>query len=100
MVVADADAKQVVEGLLRRPESLRIRTVRFTVDRYVKRDSGCCGTSHDYLRPFIKQFHHAIVMFDRHGSGKDTESRQEIETAVERQLATQRMEGTVGSDRL
>lgn len=86
VLVADADAKQVVEGLLRRPESLRIRTVRFTVDRYVKRDSGCCGTSHDYLRPFIKQFHHAMVLFDRHGSEKDTESRQEIEAAVERQL--------------
>lgn len=37
VVVADADAKQTVEGVLRRPESLQIRPVRFTVDRYVKR---------------------------------------------------------------
>lgn len=87
VVVADADAKQAVEGMLGRPESLRIRPIQFRVDRYVKRDSGCYGTSHEYLRPFIKQFDRAIVMFDRHGSGRDTESRQEIETAVERQLA-------------
>ena len=86
VVVADADAKEAVEGLLRRPESLQIRPVRFTVDRYVKRDSGCYGTAHEYLRPFIKQFDHAIVLFDRHGSGRDTESGQDIETAVESQL--------------
>jgi len=86
VVVADADAKEAVEGLLRRPESLQIRPVRFTVDRYVKRDSGCYGTSHEYLRPFIRQFDHAIVFFDRHGSGRDTASRQDIETAVESQL--------------
>ena len=87
VVVADLDAKQAVEGMLRRPESLRIRPIHFRVDRYKERDSGCYRTSHEYLRLFIKQFDHAIVMFDRHGSGRDTESRQDIETAVEHQLA-------------
>ena len=87
VVVADADAKQAVEGMLRRPKSLQIRPIRFRVDRYNRRDSGCYRSSHDYLRRAIGRFDHAIVMFDRHGSGRDTESRQEIETAVEHQLA-------------
>ena len=87
VVVADADAKQAVAGMLRRPESLRIRPIQFQVDRYSVRDPGCCRTSHKYLRSFIRQFDHAIVMFDRHGSGRDIASREEIETAVERQLA-------------
>lgn len=86
IVVADADAKQVVEGLLRRPQSLQIRSVRFTVDRYVRRDSGCRGTSHVFLRPFIRQFDHAMVLFDRHGSGRDAQSAEDIEAAVESQL--------------
>lgn len=87
VVVADTDTKQAVEGVLQRPESLQIRPIQFQVYRYNKRDSGCYGTSHEFLRPFIKQFDHAIVMFDRHGSGRDTEPRQDIETAVEHQLA-------------
>jgi hypothetical protein len=86
-VVADLDAKQAVEGILRRPESLRIRPVQFRVDRYEKRDAGCYRSSHDYLRPAIGWFDHAIVIFDRHGSGRESESREEIEAAVEHQLA-------------
>ena len=87
VVVADADAEQAVEGLLRRPKALRIHPIQFEVDRYAKRDPGCYGTSHEYLRPFMRQFDYAIVVFDRHGSGRDEESRQAIEAAVERQLA-------------
>ncbi len=93
VVVADLDAKQTVEGILWRPKSLRIRPIQFRVDRYVKRDSGCYGTSHDYLRRLIRRFDHAIVMFDRHGSGRDTESREKIEATVEHQLEINGWEG-------
>ncbi len=87
VVVADIDAKQTIEQLLRRPRSLGIRPIQFSVDRYVKRDSGCCGTSHEYLRPFVKQFDHAMVIFDRDGSGRESQTRDDIESAVEQELA-------------
>lgn len=87
VVVADLDAKQVVEQLLKRPQSLGIRPIEFTVDRYVKRDSGCYRTSHEYLRPFVRQFDYAMVIFDRDGSGKETEVREAIELEVEEALA-------------
>ena len=87
VVAADLDAKQVIEQLLRRPRSLGIRPIQFTVDRYVKRDSGCCGTSHEYLRPFVRQFDYAMVIFDRDGSGRESQARDDIETAVEQELA-------------
>lgn len=86
VVVADLDAEETVKALLDRAKSLQIRPIRFTVDRYVKRDSGCRGTSHDYLRPFINHFDYAIVLFDRHGSGQDADPREAIEMGVEEQL--------------
>lgn len=49
IVVADLDAKQRIVQVLQRPQSLGIRRVQFVVDRYAKRDSGRCRTSHEYL---------------------------------------------------
>lgn len=87
VVVVDLDAKQGIVQLLQRPQSLGIRPVQFVVDRYVKRDSGCCRTSHEYLRPFVKQFDYAMVVFDHDGSGRESQTRDEIESSVERDLA-------------
>jgi hypothetical protein len=88
VVVADADAEQAVRALLARPRSLEIRTVLFEVRRFVKRDSGCFGESHELLRSFQKQFRYALVVFDRQGCGREhTMSRQQIESDVEGRLA-------------
>ena len=88
VVAADLDAKQSIVQLLQRPQSLGIRPIQFVVDRYVKRDSGCCRTSHEYLRPFARQFEYAMVVFDRDGSGRESQTRDEIESSVEQELAT------------
>ena len=87
VVAADLDAKQSIVQLLQRPQSLGIRPIQFVVDRYVKRDSGCCRTSHEYLRPFARQFEYAMVVFDRDGSGRESQTRDEIESSVEQELA-------------
>ncbi len=87
VVAADLDAKEAIEQLLRRPMSLGIRAIHFTVDRYVKRDSGCCRAAHEYLRPFVRQFDFTMVIFDRDGSGKESQTRDDIESAVERELS-------------
>ena len=87
VVVADLDAKQVIQQLLQRPQSLGIRPIQATVDRYVKRDSGCCRTSHEYLRPFVRQFNYALVIFDHHGSGRESQNRDDLEASVSQELA-------------
>ena len=88
VLVADLDAHNAVDALLARPESLGIRPIgRFLIDRFIKRDSGCFGDSHEYLRPFVRQFSHALVIFDRHGCGRENLPREAIESDVEDRLA-------------
>jgi hypothetical protein len=87
VVVADVDAANAVSALLGRRESMAIREIRATVDRYVGRDPGCYLKAHDYLRPFIRQFSYALVVFDRHGSGREAETRELLEQEVEARLA-------------
>jgi hypothetical protein len=88
VVVADVDAANAVRALIKRRESLAMREIRATVDRYVGRDSGCYLKAHDYLRPFVRQFSYAMVVFDRHGCGKERESRESLEKQVEARLAS------------
>jgi hypothetical protein len=85
VVTADADAKLAVETLLSRNQSLGIRPVEFRCVRYQGRDAGCRSLVHDFLRPFCRQYGHALVVFDRHGCGDDRE-RRAIEADVELRL--------------
>lgn len=96
VVVADLDAENAVKILLtERQESLGI-ALNFSpfsppngdLLRYSGRDSGCYGDAVDLLRPPQKTHRHAIVCFDRHGSGVDDKSREEIEAEVEKRLHT------------
>lgn len=87
VVVADADAEKTMQSLLvRRRKSLNIRDITFKVQRFAKRDSGCYGESHRLLQQFLRQFHYAMVVFDRHGCGQEDRSRLAIEDDVEQRL--------------
>ena len=78
VVVADLDAENALKALLARYQSLGIRRLRFDPDedlfRYSGRDPGCRLDAVELLRPFQTTHEHAIVMFDRHGSGRDQDS--------------------------
>ncbi len=87
VVVADLDAQNVVQALLSRRESLGIRTITRQTYRFIKRDAGCFRDVHEYLRPFVKQFDYALVVFDRHGCGAEHLPRQQLEDDVEQRLA-------------
>ena len=91
VLVADGQMEFAVRGLLARSQSLEFQklsadSVDFRVHPH--RDPGCLLRSHDFLRPFYRQYRHAIVMLDREGCGREGDSRQELEREIERQLSS------------
>lgn len=40
----------------------------------------------DLLRPIQSRYHHALLIFDKHGSGAESESREHVEAAIEESL--------------
>jgi hypothetical protein len=86
VVVPDSHADATLKSLLSQNIRLQIRPIEYQVQLFARRDPGCLRDSHEFLRPFIKQFDHAIVMFDREGSGQDDKTREELEAIVQGNL--------------
>ena len=86
VLAADLDISNALEALLRcRSESLGIRNVVFRVARHPNRDGGCRTRAVEYLRPYIEEYDHALVVFDHEGCG-DTRGRRAIQRDIEGQL--------------
>lgn len=85
VLVADGDIQKVMEGLLHQSEILRIQQPTFDIERHYDHDSGCRTRSAEQLRPFLNQYQHALVIFDRHGCGSE-ETREQIQETVEKKL--------------
>lgn len=95
VAVADLDAENAMKTLLvDRQRALGIQ-LSFNPDRppngdlfrYNGRDSGCYKDAVDILRPAQQSHRHALLIFDKHGSGVESKSRVEIEIEVEQRLA-------------
>lgn len=90
VVVADLDMENVIKTLLCvRKHALGIELAfDLTRDllRYNKKDSGCYRDAQDLLRTRRKYYRHALILFDRHGSGVDYKSRIDIENDIEERL--------------
>jgi len=86
VLVADVDIDQAVDALLRRSQAFGIRPVNYRIFRHPMRDNGCRTASLEVLRPIAAQFRHALVVFDREGSGGDALAREPLERQVEAQL--------------
>ena len=70
-------------ALLGRSRSLGTRNIVYTRVRHPERDPGCCRGSVDMLRRYQTTHAHALVVFDRHGSGREGEEREVIERSIE-----------------
>jgi hypothetical protein len=71
-VVADKDAQFALEGVLVRPKALGIREINHRVsDLGLIGDSGCLLDSPEAMRSQIGLFACAVVVFDRHGCGRE-----------------------------
>lgn len=87
LLVADKNMEYGVRGLLSRPKALGVRSIDAQIIVHVRRDPGCVHEAHDFLRPFIKEYRHALVMFDREGSGREAVPGDSLEEEVRRRLA-------------
>jgi hypothetical protein len=74
------------EGIFARHHALGIRPVDAEVRRHPHHDSGCCGEGADFFKPFVSEYQHALLMFDREGCGREMLSAEELERQAEAEL--------------
>ncbi|MDP2898514.1 MAG: hypothetical protein Q8Q12_18400 [bacterium] len=87
VLVADANMREAINQILARHESLAIRPIDFEVIHYIGRaDPGCYQQSHNFLLSRLGEFEHALVVFDRKGSGQESRAVEEIEKEVQDRL--------------
>ena len=70
ILVADKDMEQAVAGVCARPAALNVREFTWQILVHPERDPGCLLGGVDFLRPFQRQFAHALLLFDRIGCGR------------------------------
>ena len=88
VLVSNKNMEATIGGLISRPQALGIRAIRAQVYVHPQRDPGCLNWGSDFLRPMIRQYIHALVMFDREGCGQEGKTREALEQMVMTQLAT------------
>jgi len=86
-LVADKNIEQAIRALLSRPQSFEIREISFDLYVHPESDPACSRRAHDFLRPFLNRYRHALVVFDLEGSGQEHLSREELEENLESLLA-------------
>jgi len=87
VLVADNKIESAVKGLLTRDRSLSIRNVTTSIYKHPEHDPGCLLRGHEFLRPFVNQYAHALVLLDHEGSGYEQESRIVLEKNIEEKLS-------------
>jgi len=91
ILAADLDAKNALLGLLSRHQSLQTKPLKrnadFEIQTHPEHDSGCCTTGVAYLRSQLRQYDYAILLFDHHGSGRDHDRPEDIESDLDDQLS-------------
>jgi hypothetical protein len=89
VLTADKSIEHAIRGLLSRPASLGIQPILPRTDIFVhpQRDPGCFQRSEEFLRPLAANYSHALVVFDRVGSGQELLSQEEISGRVRARLA-------------
>jgi len=86
VLVADRAMAAAIKSILGRPTSLQIRPVALAVLIHPQRDPGVLRHAHDFLRPFVGKYEHAIAALDREGCGNEAQSREALEAEVENRL--------------
>ena len=86
VLVADQDANLGFESLLRRAGNLGFRSLSAKVVRHDARDHGVFLRAHDFLRPQLRNYQHALAVCDREGCGREALAREALEQQIEARL--------------
>jgi hypothetical protein len=87
LLAADKTIETGVINVFRRHQAVGSREFSFKSFVHVARDPGCYRRAPEFLSPLADQYEHALVIFDREGSGA-TMDRSAIEDDVEKRLST------------
>jgi len=87
LLVPDRNIEYGLRGLLGRPQAIGTRRIDFQTYIHPRRDPACARDSASFLRPFIRDFRHALVVFDFEGSGRTNVSSGELAEEVRAGLA-------------
>jgi hypothetical protein len=88
VLVADKNMEFSMRGILQRPQALGITQISYDIYPHIERDPGCLQRGHDFLRPFVDEFRHALVILDHHGCGAEHLNREELEKDIELRLSS------------
>jgi hypothetical protein len=86
VLVADRNMEAALRGILARHRSLGTRAIVFDLRVHPRKDPGCCREGVNYLRAFVGQYRHAMLVFDHDGCGRENDAASELETELEKQL--------------
>ena len=93
ILVPDRTFRLVVSTLIRRHASLAIRPMSLDIHAHTQFDPGCLRNCHEFLKPFLPTHSHALVLFDKHGCGRETVPAVDLEQEVEERLSRSGWEG-------
>jgi len=86
-LAADNNMKFALDGIFSRTAALSIHPISYEIFVHPERDPGCLTRGPDFLRPFVKQYRHALLVFDHEGCGREGKSCEELEAEVTTRLA-------------
>jgi len=96
VLVADKSMRESVKALLGRHQSLGIRPLSpadYDVVVQINYDSSVVLSAHEFLRSQSYRYRYAMVLCDRHGCGREDQSREELEADLEDRLRHSGWEG-------
>ncbi len=87
VLVADADAEQLMQVLLdRAPQFFGIRKINYDIKRHSNRDNGVYNNAEEFLRLFLRDYQYALVVFDLEGSGQEKKDWTQVAKEVRERL--------------
>lgn len=84
VLVADKTMEMAILGILERYHSLTIRKISPEVIRHPQHDPGCATYGVGFLSHFADQYHHALLIFDHEGSGREKTDRCALQQELNR----------------
>ena len=86
VLTPDKNMEAAIKGILARQQSLAIRQLDARMIVHPARDPGCLKDGYNLLRPFSRQYAHALILMDRDGCGREKASQEQLELEIEGQL--------------